>query len=198
MQQDDLHRQTHGMRKAPTLILMAGFAGAGKTTLARRLGYWLHWDVLSKDELKHDLLAKGEPEEQAAWDAFSELFRLLEQRVVEEKESVIVDTSNEKPFIFENVLCFLERLQRMGIDAQFFVLLCVTNKETRTQRIKKRGSVFAPYVQTLPTILDDEELPERFKHLPSDRVFIVNTSAPLRTYDWKVLRLLLPESDFGI
>jgi hypothetical protein len=78
----------------------------------------------------------------------------------------------------------------MHIYAQLQVILCVATKETRTKRLNKRGSVFAPYVQKLPMILDDAELPERFKHLPADKVQIVNTNPPLSTYDWKVLKAL--------
>ena len=38
--------------KIPTLVLMAGFAGAGKTTLAYYLREQLGWEVLNKDQLK--------------------------------------------------------------------------------------------------------------------------------------------------
>lgn len=182
-------------RKAPTLVLMAGFAGAGKTTLARRLGYWLHWEVLNKDEFKRRRLAQGEEVESAGWNAFEDLFSQVEEKVIKQRQSVIIDTSNEKPFIFESVLEVLEILERLQIQAQLKVILCSATKETRTKRLLKRGSVFAPYVRELPTILDDSELRERFKHLPADKVFIVNTNPPLGTYDWKVLKHLNPSED---
>src|SRR6185437_795618 len=83
----------------PTLVLMAGFAGAGKTTLAT----WLHkkfgWTILSKDQLKCARLAKGEEVNQAAEQAFEDLFLLIEKEVIKQGASVIVDTSNEKPFV---------------------------------------------------------------------------------------------------
>ncbi len=186
----NLHQHTNLTESAPKLILMAGFAGAGKTTLAKRLSYWLQWEVLNKDVLKLERLARGEEEEPAGWNAFKDLFEHIEKKVVEQGESVIIDTSNEKPFIFETIQQVLEQLRSMHIDAQLQVILCVATKETRTKRLNKRGSVFAPYVQKLPMILDDAELPERFKHLPADRVQIVNTNPHLRTYDWKVLKAL--------
>lgn len=198
--------------KAPTLVLMAGFAGAGKTTLAKRLSYWLGWEMLNKDDLKLQRLAQGtyiEPTdwdkfvEKAGWDAFEELLDLIEEKVVQKQQSIIIDTSNEKPFIFENVLQILEKVERIHIHARLQVVLCVANKETRTARLHRRRSVFEPYVHELPTILDDSELSERFKHLlddselperfkrlPADDVLIVNTNPPLGTYDWKVLRAI--------
>lgn len=175
---------------APTLVLMAGFAGAGKTTLAKRLSYWLHWRVLSKDDLKLARLAKGEQEEIAGWNAFEELFNLIEQTIIANGESVIIDTSNEKPFVFEHVVQVLERLKGMDIPTRFKVILCVASKETRTKRLNARGSVFKPYIHRLPTILEDSELSERFKHLPANNVLVVNTNPPLATYDWKVLKEL--------
>lgn len=195
--------------KAPTLVLMAGFAGAGKTTLARRLSHWLRWETLNKDDLKLRRLAQGKDVksedwnafvERAGWDAFVELFDLIQERVVQRHQSVIIDTSNEKPFIFENVLHVLEELEKLHIHARLKVILCVATKETRTARLLRRKSVFEPYVHELPTILDDAELPQRFKHLLDDselpqhikvdNVLIVNTNPPLGAYDWKVLRAL--------
>lgn len=181
--------------EAPTLVLMAGFAGAGKTTLAKRLSYWLHWEVLNKDEFKRQRLAQGEEVESAGWNAFEDLFSQIKEKVIKQHQSVIIDTSNEKPFIFENVLEVLKTLERHQIKAQLKVILLVASKETRTKRLLKRGSVFAPYVLELPTILDDAELPERFKHLPADKIFIINTNPPLGSYDWKVLKHLTPSDE---
>jgi shikimate kinase len=175
---------------APTLLLMAGFAGAGKTTLAKRLSTWLHWEVLNKDDLKLQRLANGEEVGLAGWNAFEELFDLIQEAVVEKKQSVIIDTSNEWPFIIENILHMQNKLRSLHIYAQLKVILCVATKETRTRRLNKRGSVFAPYVHELPTILDDAELSERFKHLPADKILTVHTDPPLNTYDWKVLKQL--------
>lgn len=180
---------------APTLVLMAGFAGAGKTTLAKRLEYWLGWEVLNKDEFKRQRLAQGEEVESAGWNAFEELFCQIKEKVIQQQKSVIIDTSNENPFIFEKVQEVLETLESRQIQAQFKVILCTATKETRTRRLLKRGSVFSPYVVELPAILDDSELPERFKHLPVDKVFIVNTNPPLGAYDRKVRKHLAPEEE---
>ena len=42
--------------KQPTLALMAGLPGVGKTTLANELGLRLGWVVIDKDSIKDSLL----------------------------------------------------------------------------------------------------------------------------------------------
>jgi predicted kinase len=148
-----------------TLLLMAGFAGAGKTTLARWLKDQLGWRVLNKDDFKFARLAKGEDPEKAGWNAFLEMLKEIEHETMKRGESVIVDTSNEKPFIFNDVKKIQEQLEMHNIRVHLEVVLCVATQETRTQRLYKRGSVFAPYVAELPTILDDSQWTEKFQHL---------------------------------
>src|SRR3974377_1506744 len=113
----------------PMLLLMAGFAGAGKTTLARwlkdsfdKLG--LKWKMLSKDDLKLAHLKLGEEIEQAGWHAFEDLFELVKQEL-EERRSLIIDTSNEKPFIFENITRVTKQLEQHQIQTHMKVILCV-------------------------------------------------------------------------
>ncbi len=98
----------------PTLLLMAGFAGAGKTTLAAKLKEEFlqcgdqSWEVLDKDLLKRKYLEEGQEVELAGWKAFEDLFNLIAQKAINNKKSVIIDTSNERPFIHENILTLLE------------------------------------------------------------------------------------------
>src|SRR5579883_1175365 len=65
-----------------TLWLMAGFAGAGKTTLAQWLDKKLEedndlneWKIVSRDALKLRRLEQGEQEEQAGYNAFEDMLR---------------------------------------------------------------------------------------------------------------------------
>src|SRR5258708_34586248 len=86
----------------PTLLLMAGLAGTGKTELASVMSAKLNWRILNRDKLKYALLEKGVEAEQAGWIAFEQLFTLIKEALLR-GESVIIDTSNEKPFVFENI-----------------------------------------------------------------------------------------------
>lgn len=198
---------------APKLVLMAGFAGAGKTTLAGWLYKKFGWIILSKDQLKRDRLVKGEEVTQAAEQAFEDLFALIETQVIENGVSVIVDTSNEKPFVFERILKVLERMTDEHMRPLLKVVLCVASKEERTKRLLKRGSVFSPFVKELPTIWDDSQILQLYRHLflndpqlleqfqhllndsvalehfqclPGDKAFIVNTYLPLEIYSQSI------------
>jgi hypothetical protein len=194
---------------------MAGFAGAGKTTLATWLyekllqHKGLEWRVLDKDNLKRNHLAEGEEPELAGWNAYEDLFDLLACEVVGKGVSAIIDTSNEKPFIHENISLMLKQMERDGTPARLKVILCLANQETRRVRVHERGSMFQPYVDELPLVLADSELWARFRHLSeddlplqsylqrfssdsegegpftclrSDHALIVNTNQPLDTY----------------
>ena len=148
----------------PTLLLMAGFAGVGKTALAKKLNESLRWKMLSKDDLKLRRLKNGEEIEQAGWNAFDELFELIEEVIIK-GESVIIDTSNEHPFIFEHIMQILETMEKHRIRVHLKVLLCFADEENRTRRLHERGSMFFPHVKELPTILDDSKLLPHFNHL---------------------------------
>lgn len=195
------------------LLLMAGFAGAGKTTLAKWVSEKLQelgifdWDMLNKDHLKLERLEAGEGVEQAGREAFDELVAQIKRHVLIQKTSVIIDTSNENPFVFNNVTDILKQQEFYHIQPSLMVILCVANKETRTRRLKKRGSEFEPFVKDLPEILDDAELTRCFSHLlknvpikeqlfqPSDRVsvqeiengLVINTMSPVEEYGEIVL-----------
>jgi predicted kinase len=148
---------------------MAGFAGAGKTTFATTLNQkLLQWEMLNKDTFKQKRLARGEEEEQAGWYAFEDLLRLIKEKSLNEGKSAIIDTSNERPFVFQYVLQALQEIAPDQLHSRLKIILCLASKSIRTKRIARRGSVFAPYVQSLPTILDDTELPERFHHFLAD------------------------------
>lgn len=213
-------------RIPPRLLFMAGFAGAGKTTFATALNqHILHWKVLDKDTLKLNRLATGEEEEEAGWNAFEDLLKMIREEAIKKGKSAIIDASNEKPFVFHDVLKVLREGEPSQMKFSLKIILCVASKPTRTQRIHKRGSVFAPYVQSLPDILDDAELPERFYHFfdedpealrqlqylasrrkelecfssfSSGKALILNTNVPLETYPediWDKIKAFLQEDE---
>ncbi|HEY0756564.1 MAG TPA: hypothetical protein VGD98_21610, partial [Ktedonobacteraceae bacterium] len=135
-----------------------------KTTFANWLNKKLDWEMLSKDDLKYDRLANGEAEEEAGWRAFDDLIGKIHDRAIKKRKSAIIDTSNEKPFVYEDMIKVLKQAEQGRAPIHLKTILCVASKQTRTTRIHNRGSVFAPYVEKLPDILDNSKLPERFQH----------------------------------
>jgi len=186
----------------PTLVFMAGFAGAGKTTLANYLKNQLGWTVLNKDLLKLKNLAAGANGadvegadwdrfvEKAGWDAFIELFDLTEKNFAGEKASIIVDTCGYPNFILEKMV---DICRTTGVSAQLKVLLCLASRETRTERLIQRGSEFAPYVCELPIILDDEEAESCFRHLQCYSPRTLYTDGPFEIYAEQALSYLKSE-----
>src|SRR5690242_11668511 len=105
----------------PTLVLMAGLPGAGKTTIAAGLGDILLWTVLDKDWLKLSLLRLqlGMPEEEVGRIAYELLFVQAEDILVRQRLSVILDTSARYPFVLE----YASRIAQSA-GAQLKTILC--------------------------------------------------------------------------
>src|SRR5713226_6753303 len=119
----------------PTLVLMAGLPGAGKTTLAVALGRVLQWAVLDKDLLKLSLLKLqlGMPEEETGRIAYELLFVLAEDILVRQRSSVILDTSAHLPFILRHSI----RIAAIA-EAQMKTILCTAPSDLRRERLTSR------------------------------------------------------------
>ncbi len=124
--------------KKPTLVLMAGLPGTGKTTLALELGQRLGWTVLEKDLLKEPflevpLLKEKVDEHTAGWAAYENVFYVAENFLVDQQLSVILDTSLLQPFILERAK---QLTARSG--AQLKIILCEVDESTRRHRLRMR------------------------------------------------------------
>lgn len=126
---------TQKVLKKPTLVLMAGLPGVGKTTLAFALGQKLGWAVLEKDLLKELFLAVPSfDEDRAGWEAYEYSLHVTEQFLVNYQLSVILDTSLLYPFILERA----EKLVACS-GAQLKVILCDVDEDTRQERLHTRA-----------------------------------------------------------
>src|SRR5689334_3179023 len=90
--------------RPPTLVLMAGLPGTGKTTLSTVLGHELRWPVINKDELKRTFLNMGEPDMLAGMMAYEVVFTLIRDLFESQRLSIILDTASLYFFILEQAV----------------------------------------------------------------------------------------------
>ena len=168
--------------KEPTLVLMAGLPGVGKTTLARRLGEMSGWVVLEKDNLKDSLLEdtalkEKVDEEIVGWAAYDNFFKLAEDFLLKQHLSVILDSSALHPFILKRAK---ELVACSG--ANFKPILCDVDEPTRQDRLRTRPSrISQSEAHRIP-----REAFEQFDNLPEDTLRVC-TKTPLKNYESEVL-----------
>ena len=124
------------MDDEPKCIIVTGRAGAGKTTLSKKLGQYLWMPVISRDEIKegyvntfgvkHDQLP---PEtDRLVTDLFFDIvFRLLAGKV-----SVIIEAAFQHP-VWER------RMPKILELSDPFIIVCSIDAEIAAQRHLKRG-----------------------------------------------------------
>src|SRR5579884_244468 len=149
---------TNQVTHKPTLVLMAGLPGAGKTTLASALGRILHWPVIDKDLLKSTLLALQASEELAGPASYELLFAIAEELLVNQRLSLILDS----PALY---LVNVERARAIvhAADAQLKVVLCRASRLLRTSdwaagsrvqdRSRRISQLWTTICSTIPTCL---------------------------------------------
>jgi predicted kinase len=154
----------------PTLVLMAGLPGAGKTTLAYALSHELQWHVVDKDRYKQELLDKGWDDERAGRAAYNRSFEKARHVLREQQASVILDSGALHRFILENadIACHIA-------NAQLKAILCVVGRDLRNERLRKRSWPLVTSITVDPETIADYL--QYFKHLPSDTL-ILYTNGP--------------------
>lgn len=154
---------------------MAGLPGAGKTTLALKLGAMLHWPVLSKDTLRSSLMMVEVVERVAGFAAYELLFALAHDLLVQQRISIILDCSSVYPFILHRST----ELARKA-NAQLRVVRCAVDSAVRGQRLDERKNGTASTAPLLPALtIDEEQL--LFTHLPKNTL-VLHTAAPFEEY----------------
>lgn len=150
---------------APTLVLMAGLPGAGKTTLALALGQALGWPVLDKDTVKTTLLEMAVPEDTAGPASYLLPLALCRDLVVGQRLSVIFDSPAAYP---ANIA------QAQGIaeasGGTLKVIYCRADSVLRNQRLARRPRRLS---QMASDPISDAEGLARFAHLPPERLVLL-------------------------
>jgi len=164
--------------KKPTLVLMAGLPGVGKTTLAFALGRELRWAVLEKDLLKEPFLEAPEHKENfdeytAGWAAYENSLKFTEDFLVKQQLSVILDTSLLHPFILERAK---ELTARSG--AQLKIILCEVDEDTRQHRLRTRKT----RISQTKAHLVPKEVAKQFEQLDPSSYKKIETKPSPETY----------------
>lgn len=173
--------------EAPTLVLMAGLPGVGKSTLATRLGLDLGWVVIDRDNFKDYLLEDAKlkekiEEDTAGWASYEVFFKNARDLLVHQHQSIILDTSTLRPFIFERA----GDLAREA-GAEFRVILCQVDEKTRQHRLRTRKQRLSQaYSRLVP-----EEAAKRFDMLLPAHTLKVWTKDPIKKYEEKALEYIL-------
>ena len=154
----------------PTLLLMAGLPGTGKTTLALALGRRLGWPVIDKDSLKSPLLTTGISNELAGPASYALLLEIANDLLVRQRLSIILDSPARYRSVLEHALSLTHQA-----GACLKIIHCVANQELRQKRIRNR--VARPSQWTTNADLSDEEVQQMFEHLPAN-ILTLDTSHP--------------------
>lgn len=151
----------------PTLVLLAGLPGAGKTTLALALSRALGWPVVDKDSFKSPLLDLGVAEAVAGPASYELLFAVGRDLLVGQRLSVILDS----PAAYPRCVTVAHDLVTAA-DARLKVVLCLAERAVRQERIAGRIAGASQ-----PRVLNDtaETGHDRFAHLPAGALILDGT-----------------------
>ena|SRR5690349_11902705 len=121
--------------KKTALIIIGGFAGAGKTTAAKKLSALNNLPLVSTDELNDELRKILQCDFKTASPHAHDLAWAIVQKYLENGTSVILDTNMCHDRTWKNVDDLTRRMP--DIDVLPIILQC--SLETHRQRIEERG-----------------------------------------------------------
>ena len=166
-----MNRKAEARALLPTLVLMAGLPGSGKTTLALAIGRSQGWPVIDKDTLKSPLLTLGVSNEIAGPASYELLFEIARDLLVYQHLSVILDSP-------AGYLIVLEKARTIASQAaaHLKIIMCTASSELRSQRITTR--FIRPSQWDTNIHINEERERQLFAHLPPD-ILLLDTAHSL-------------------
>jgi predicted kinase len=154
----------------PTLVLLAGWPGAGKSTVARGLGAALGWPVVDKDTIKSTLLEYGLAEAVAAPLAYEVGMALVEDLVARQRRSTLFDS----PARFPRTLAGATRIAAAA-SGRLRVVLCQAEAPVRHARLAARIPLRSQWTADHGPPGDGAAA---YAHLPPDALMLDTTRPP--------------------
>lgn len=163
----------------PTLLMLAGLPGTGKSTLAAALARSLGWPVIDKDLLNTVLLESDLTQAQAGPLAYELALTLAHALVVQHGHSLILDTAGRQPFIVERA-----RTIAQAAGGQLKVVRCIAPMAVRQARLQARQAGPSQWTHDQTTFAQETAW---YAHLPTDTL-IVASDQPIED----LLAIVLP------
>ena len=163
---------------------MAGLPGTGKSTLGYALAKIFDWIVIDKDLIHSAMMSMGSGKLDTTPAAYETALSLLEDLIVKQNKSVILDTAGREPFI-------LERAKEIAAqcEARLRIIRCIAPKDVRMTRLSTRNRRAS---QWATDIASEEEQEAWYAHLPVESL-VIQTEGPLELYLDTAVRFLNDE-----
>jgi predicted kinase len=148
----------------PSIVVLAGLPGTGKTTLAYAIARVLRWIVLDKDLVNTVLISNGLGQNSAGPLSYDVLLQLADDMIAAQRHSVILDTAGRQPLILEHATQIAKRA-----PARLRVISLIAPREVRMQRMAAREARPSQWVEDETTDLEEAKW---YSHLPADTLTI--------------------------
>lgn len=133
----------------PILILLAGYQGTGKSTLAGQICKDYSFQLISKDEIRFSLFEKQFPFSHDFVRLVDEIYLYLLSEAINRNLNVIIDNNMHSKKIKEtNSL-----LQTLNAKYQTFKILLFADENTLINRVQERKETVSTYRGTLAELI---------------------------------------------